>query len=329
MCWLKNQVPARIEDKCCVSGVRGAGVVEPRTGPRRIFDRPRRWRLPEFRNRRRSRRENPARPPAMVIANAAPGPMCGPAISVPRRAVFSRASSSGRATSRAAFPAWSGRSRQCTAVKNRDSRNPEGHSQTGFDFTREIPRADHGARRGRPDCRPATCRRRHRAAARGCPRESSRLSPITNRWPAGTTTSGRLSSAPTAGELEDRVASVRRAAFRYSAPAVMSPCWVSRLSAAVALKRGRFAVDDDVTLAHRHAVARQSDHPLDPDLAAVARPAEHHNVAALRQCAKDAAGRWQRNRAPAARPRRSHREISVASNSSPISSVGSIEADGT
>ncbi len=32
-CWLKNQVPTRLEDKCCVSGVRGAGVVEPRGGP--------------------------------------------------------------------------------------------------------------------------------------------------------------------------------------------------------------------------------------------------------------------------------------------------------
>ena len=32
-CWLKNQVPTRLEDKCCVSGVRGAGVIEPRTGP--------------------------------------------------------------------------------------------------------------------------------------------------------------------------------------------------------------------------------------------------------------------------------------------------------
>ena len=32
-CWLKNQVPARLEDKCCVSGVRGAGVIEPRKGP--------------------------------------------------------------------------------------------------------------------------------------------------------------------------------------------------------------------------------------------------------------------------------------------------------
>lgn len=32
-CWLKNKVPPRVEDKCCVSGVRGAGVIEPRKGP--------------------------------------------------------------------------------------------------------------------------------------------------------------------------------------------------------------------------------------------------------------------------------------------------------
>jgi hypothetical protein len=31
-CWLKNSVPARSPDNCCVSGVRGAGVVEPRDG---------------------------------------------------------------------------------------------------------------------------------------------------------------------------------------------------------------------------------------------------------------------------------------------------------
>src|ERR1700674_5076577 len=30
LCWLKNTVPARVQDNCCVSGVRGAGVVEPR-----------------------------------------------------------------------------------------------------------------------------------------------------------------------------------------------------------------------------------------------------------------------------------------------------------
>ena len=30
VCWLKNSVPAREANNCCVSGVRGAGVVEPR-----------------------------------------------------------------------------------------------------------------------------------------------------------------------------------------------------------------------------------------------------------------------------------------------------------
>jgi hypothetical protein len=30
MCWLKSTVPARVQDSCCISGVRGAGVVEPR-----------------------------------------------------------------------------------------------------------------------------------------------------------------------------------------------------------------------------------------------------------------------------------------------------------
>jgi hypothetical protein len=33
ICWLKSKVPTRVEDKCCVSGVRGAGVIEPRKGP--------------------------------------------------------------------------------------------------------------------------------------------------------------------------------------------------------------------------------------------------------------------------------------------------------
>jgi hypothetical protein len=31
-CWLKNQVPPRVDDKCCVSGVRGAGVIERHRG---------------------------------------------------------------------------------------------------------------------------------------------------------------------------------------------------------------------------------------------------------------------------------------------------------
>lgn len=33
VCWLKSKVPPPVEDKCCVSGVRGAGVIEPRIGP--------------------------------------------------------------------------------------------------------------------------------------------------------------------------------------------------------------------------------------------------------------------------------------------------------
>jgi PAN domain len=32
VCWLKSSVPARVPDSCCVSGVRGAGVVEPHNG---------------------------------------------------------------------------------------------------------------------------------------------------------------------------------------------------------------------------------------------------------------------------------------------------------
>ena len=32
VCWLKSSVPARVANNCCVSGVRGAGVVEQRTG---------------------------------------------------------------------------------------------------------------------------------------------------------------------------------------------------------------------------------------------------------------------------------------------------------
>jgi hypothetical protein len=32
MCWLKRAVVPRVESSCCVSGVRGAGVIEPRIG---------------------------------------------------------------------------------------------------------------------------------------------------------------------------------------------------------------------------------------------------------------------------------------------------------
>ncbi len=32
VCWLKSEVTPRVENSCCISNVRGAGVVEPRVG---------------------------------------------------------------------------------------------------------------------------------------------------------------------------------------------------------------------------------------------------------------------------------------------------------
>jgi hypothetical protein len=32
MCWLKSRVPPRTESACCVSGIKGAGVIEPKSG---------------------------------------------------------------------------------------------------------------------------------------------------------------------------------------------------------------------------------------------------------------------------------------------------------
>jgi len=41
VCWLKNTVPPRVPESCCVSGVRGAGVIEPRIqGVETSIDRP-------------------------------------------------------------------------------------------------------------------------------------------------------------------------------------------------------------------------------------------------------------------------------------------------
>jgi hypothetical protein len=33
VCWLKSRVPPRVVSSCCISGVRGAGVIEPRGDP--------------------------------------------------------------------------------------------------------------------------------------------------------------------------------------------------------------------------------------------------------------------------------------------------------
>ncbi|OAF14828.1 apple domain-containing protein [Bradyrhizobium centrolobii] len=41
LCWLKNTVPPRVPESCCISGVRGAGVIEPRIeGVETSIDRP-------------------------------------------------------------------------------------------------------------------------------------------------------------------------------------------------------------------------------------------------------------------------------------------------
>lgn len=41
VCWLKNTVPPRVPESCCISGVRGAGVIEPRIeGVENSIDRP-------------------------------------------------------------------------------------------------------------------------------------------------------------------------------------------------------------------------------------------------------------------------------------------------
>ena len=56
VCWLKSNVPARVQSDCCVSGVRGAGVVERRNERHRNLDRPLRRRLQEFRSQEQRRR---------------------------------------------------------------------------------------------------------------------------------------------------------------------------------------------------------------------------------------------------------------------------------
>ena len=37
VCWLKSRVTARVTATCCVSGVKGAGIIEPRSGPIEFF----------------------------------------------------------------------------------------------------------------------------------------------------------------------------------------------------------------------------------------------------------------------------------------------------
>ena len=40
VCWLKSRVPPRVAAPCCVSGVRGTGVIEPPSGRSWTYVRP-------------------------------------------------------------------------------------------------------------------------------------------------------------------------------------------------------------------------------------------------------------------------------------------------
>jgi hypothetical protein len=50
----------------------------------------------------------------------------------------------------------------------------------------------------------------------------------------------------------------------------------------VRFQRGGAVVDEQLALPHLDAIAGQADDALDPGLRAVARPAEHDDIAALR-----------------------------------------------
>ena len=111
ICWLKSRVPPRVAASCCVSGVRGAGVIEPRSEPIEFgIDRYRR-RLPQLRAAARPDRQELRRRLRRRSRNAGPGPMPGPAMAAPRPAAFSRIGSPARSTGPAAFRAWCGSGR--------------------------------------------------------------------------------------------------------------------------------------------------------------------------------------------------------------------------
>jgi len=95
MCWLKHDVVPRSKANCCVSGVRGAGVIEPALGDLE-------YSIDRIGGDYRSFETPLARP----ICIAGPGPTCGPATALPPRVAFSRTRSNRRTASRAVFRAW-------------------------------------------------------------------------------------------------------------------------------------------------------------------------------------------------------------------------------
>ena len=86
MCWLKNQVTHARGGFLLRLGREGRGRAGAQERADRVLDRPHRRRLSQPGRARPIRPARPARRPARPKSAAAPGPMCGRAISAPRRA---------------------------------------------------------------------------------------------------------------------------------------------------------------------------------------------------------------------------------------------------
>ena len=280
-CWLKNQVPPRIEDKCCVSGVRGAGVIEPRSGPIEYsIDRLRR-RLPQFRHRR---------PTAGAACKAAceaenrcrAWTYVRPGYIGRRRALLSQGQDHAAA---AQAVLHFGRRAVADASVHRGEkpRQPQAR-RPGPDrlaFHAEIPGADDASTRptrSSTGSRPTPPARDRHAAVGGIVAIVAHDEQMVGRHDDFR----HVVERPCGGQLEDRMlaparqrldeARGRRSCSRLRFPTRPMPSGSNA---------DRRAVDRHAAVVQRDAVARQADHALDPDLRAVARPAEHDDVAAL------------------------------------------------
>src|ERR1700687_3304834 len=90
---------------------------------------------------------------------------------------------------------------QCTDVKNRATRNPDSQVHTGW---LRMPRSHDPTTASARPIRLSIGNRPTPPSRTGTrlSAELSRLSPITNRWPGGTVTSGVLSSQPLSRSLK-------------------------------------------------------------------------------------------------------------------------------
>ncbi len=88
MCFLKREVVPRTQSDCCVSGVRGAGVIEPRAGAIEYsIDRYRR-RLPVVRDAAGSQGQSLRRPPAKAEKRCRAWTYRRPGYGIARRALL-------------------------------------------------------------------------------------------------------------------------------------------------------------------------------------------------------------------------------------------------